>query len=335
MIRQVLAALFVALALPAAGQSCQEGQRLFASPSLVDGPLCVPEAPERIVFLEQQWLIGRLMDAPMAIENRHARDYLKLYPGMLTEAERAGLMDLGAMLEHQVDPELIAAARPDLIVSVSNLQETNDKLRDLAPLAVFDWGEIDGRTPRMVAFVADLLRADGAAERLAAELETRYHAVKETIGKARPTVTVVEAPAKGSDTLRVMTASSAVGQVVGALGLEPGPGVLDAKASAAISGNTSVYSVSLESVGDLAADYIVIIGSGHDGEGAFDPSDPIWQAIPAVAEGRFIARLQDDDHYYGRTPLANHLVLDDLIRLLLDRDPAEVAPNPYAAWLPR
>lgn len=238
------------------------------------GTTTLESTPERIVSLDNQWTdVLVALDAPLA--------GAALDP--LMDGGRYPWQDVipddveGIPVTDAIPYEAVAAVRPDLIVITwaATDEETYELLSDIAPTIpllgdeeVDAWqdiaavaGEVLGREDEAAALVAD---AEARSADLLAELpglEGKTYAMANYVpGDA---IYVIADPEDGA------------AQLFGQLGLSIDPELL-----AAADGASGRVTISLEQVGMLDSDLVILLTNGAD------PEDiPGYAQLPAVRDG--------------------------------------------------
>lgn len=328
--RTILAAALAALAAaPALAQGCAEGERLFDHALLQGGPQCIPAEPERIAFLHTEAIPAFLLGAETVTINGYFETFIDAYPGAVGDEWVERAVDIGYAYES--DPELIARADPDLIVSTSYDDAVNAKFAAIAPMVVLDYadGGLDWRETN--EFVAALLGREEALARQFAALDARVADIRDRLAERDPSVAMVRALDEGGR-LQVATQSMGSLQLLEDAGLRRHEALLSVEEAARL-GNAFWYELSLERIEDLAADFLVVL-PGWDPEVEREVrASPFWGMIEPVAEGRVVTPLGDGQRWVRDNVAYAHLILDDVYRDVLGLDPAEVSPNPFADWL--
>ena len=323
------AVLFAAFAAPAFAQ-CADGERLFQHRMLLEGEACIPADPERIAFTMPEAIPAILFEQEQINQNWYSKSFLENYPGALDGEEFATLPDIDYFPES--DPEILALANPDLIVGSSWVQEANAKVAHLAPLITIDWTDEDVNWETEQNFVATLLGKEAEEAAMMAALEARMEALRNDLGNTARSFAVVQ-PGEQAATLVVATARNFGTQIMLDAGMRLGPDHLSLDEADAI-GARFWYPLSLERIHDIDVDYLVVLGG-------FDPAiadeiiaSPIWNALPAVAEGRVFEVHGDGQQYVRENVAYAHLVIDDIYRNVLRQDPQAAGnPNPFNHWI--
>jgi iron complex transport system substrate-binding protein len=182
----------------------------------------------------------------------------------------------GTRLAPMADPftpnlELIAGARPDLIVDAWGGDETQASLEAIAPtVQIKVANETTWQEAQRVAGTATGLEAE--AESAIAETEAALAAAAERLTAYRDLVVAVAFPVNGA--LVILPGDEIGGRIIGELGFE----VLDPPEG--LSGQFSLEEIDTL-LGD--ADLIVSYGAQDDLE-----SNPLFRRLPAVQGGRYV-----------------------------------------------
>ncbi|GAB3069328.1 ABC transporter substrate-binding protein [Nocardioides zeae] len=182
-----------------------------------------------------------------------------------------------------INVEGIAASDPDLIIALNFLWEEADveRLSAIAPVLenpeLVDGTQIDWREPQLR--IGEVLDLTAAAETVVEEADEAIAAVAEAHPEfAGRTITIAtDYPETGMDYYTV--AGGTAEQVVANLGFAPHPAAQEF---------TEETHVSDELLGRLDGD-VLVVGYFDDATREARESSPLFQAIPAVAEGRYAA----------------------------------------------
>lgn len=174
------------VAAPAAAQDCPDGQRLFSHDA---GETCIPGDPQRIVTLQDQNGLLPLMELgvrPVGSAGHVTSEGERIFRRM-EGYDTAGIEWIGPY-GTAIDPEVIAALQPDLILATPWPEGAVELYGDIAPVVVIDMFEQP--LPDALLQFADLVNRTERAEELQAALEDRMAAVREKLGPALGTTTV-------------------------------------------------------------------------------------------------------------------------------------------------
>ncbi len=310
--------------------ACDSGMRQIENVAFEGDVACLPAAPERIAFAEDEVVTAYLLGTPMVINNYSLNAFLDAYPGG-RDARVAEMTDIGYVGE--LDIELFSVAEPDLIISNNWFPDENKLLAEIAPVVVFQGedGVLGWRDyARVIATVVDR-EAEFDAD--LAALDARIADFKGRLPEGETTFSIVMYDEGGS--LYTWNEASFAGELLINAGLTLAPGVLDSAAAAKV-GYPSAYTLSQERIGDINADYIFLLPTWEPEDIAASFYDgPVWNSLTAVQEGRVItASIQGGPHFTRPNTAFAHRVLDEAYRGILGMSPTEGShPNPYADWI--
>ncbi|SNS99020.1 iron complex transport system substrate-binding protein [Geodermatophilus saharensis] len=260
--------------------------------------------PERVVVLDTGELDATLAlgVTPVGAVRTDVSDEL---PGFVTAAgaDPADIAAVGTIAEP--DLEAIAALEPDLILS--NAVRHADVYEQLAGIAPTVFAEAIGESWQENLLLAG--EALGRAEE-AQELLDAHTARAEEVGArfGDPAATEVSVARFLDGTLvRLYGEGSFIGSVLADVGFARPPVQRTAE---------TFVEVSPEQVTQADGDLLFYGAYGEEGATAAGEitGGPLWQSIPAVAQGRSVA-VDDDRWFLGLGPLGAGLVLDDLEEL--------------------
>lgn len=327
------AVLVSALALPATAQDCTGGQRLFDHEFLANGPMCIPEAPERIAMGTTEIVAALLLGVNSITANSDLDQFFAQYPNAIDDFEIPEA-DLGYFPD--VDPELVASVEPDLIVAQPS--DVVERVRQLAPVVLLDWPA--GPTWRdEMGFVGDLLQMSDEADQIIAEVDARIADLRSRLDENPGTFALVRAVSDRA-AVQVWTTRNYSVQLLQELGFVLGENVLTPEQSEENEGgpfqSLFIYELPLERIQDLDVDHLFVMPY-RDGDArdivARWKADPLWQHLNVIQEDRAIPVYGTGRHFYLAYVPFVHLVLDDVYSHVAGIDPAEAMPNPYARWL--
>ncbi|MEM8590957.1 MAG: ABC transporter substrate-binding protein [Pseudomonadota bacterium] len=181
-----------------------------------------------------------------------------------------------------VDPEAVAAARPDLIVASPWPQGIAEILDGIAPVIIIDMFN----NPMDVALLqfADAVNKTERAEELQAEFEARAAAVAEELGDALVNTTVSVVEYRGDGVFNTFPEVQAMGMIARALEpTRPAVEIFEGDAP----------KMSMESIGDHAADVMFLMvfdqdrGGDSDTFGEFS-NHPLVQTLPVAQAGQLL-----------------------------------------------
>ncbi|MGY1725414.1 ABC transporter substrate-binding protein [Geodermatophilus sp. SYSU D01062] len=264
----------------------------------------VAGTPERVVVLDTGELDATLAlgVTPVGAVRTDVSDEL---PGFVTEAgvDPADIAAVGTIAEP--DLEAIAALQPDLILSNSvRHADVYDQLAQIAPTV---FAEAIGESwQENLLLAGEALGREEQAQDLLDGFAARAEEVGGLYGDPAQTEVSVARFLDGT-TVRLYGEGSFIGAVLADVGF--------ARPELQRTAETFVE-VSPEQVTQADGDLLFYGAYGADGATAAGQvtAGPLWQSIPAVAEGRTVA-VDDDRWFLGLGPLGAGLVLDDLEEL--------------------
>ncbi|MEM8902386.1 MAG: ABC transporter substrate-binding protein [Actinomycetota bacterium] len=320
-----------AAASDAAAGDCADGQRSFDHPFMTNGPLCIPETPERVVDLSTDALevLVATNDAPVGTQSWATGIMGTNFPYLAPQLE--GITDLGF---NPVNLEAVALADPDLIVAGDFMREDiGDELEGIATTVFFESGGSGDWKEGMDFSGALLNREDVVAERFA-EYDARVADLQEAVGDPSAVeVSVVRVTVDPGEVMMNMVASypSAVLADVG-FGRPASQALTSEEAIELYEGDIGAF-ISIEQIELIDGDHIFFWSQTPDAEqdaqadAAFEEivGNPLFGTLDAIQNDNFT---RVDGHWVGWGFHAAHAILDDLFVNIAGVDPAEVSPNP-------
>jgi len=299
----LIGAGLIALA-PACGSDEQGGDEASAETRTVRhslGETEVPVSPQRIVSLANE-----IADSLIAL-GRTPVGSLTIYGAAAEEAEDVEIVGTGA----EPNLEKIAALDPDLIVGFDWGAESNyEELSEIAPTVGFpsdtlDWKDWLRRT-------AETLGAEEEAGEILRDYRERTERIRAEVEGIQ--VSFVD-PADGS--LGIFGPPSSTGKVLEDAGLEVQPVPQSAEGYETPEGEDFFGSVSLEYIPRLTGEHIFVKTAGLE-DTTFEEliSDPLWQRLEAVREGR-VHPVEGLD-WTNHGPLGVNAMLDEIEAVLLE-----------------
>jgi iron complex transport system substrate-binding protein len=263
----------------------------------------VPDDPERVVVLDSSFL-----DAALALD---------IEPVGATEAEAGAGMpeyladevpDIEVVgLTNEPNLEAVAALRPDLILGAKvRHEELYEELAGIAPTVFTESSGTNWKDG--LAVTADALGRSEEADAFLADYESRAAGLGEKIGANGTHLSMVRFLLP--DEIRIYGPETFSGTVLTDIGFDLGDHDWD---------EYSMAYVSAEQIGQADADVIFTTSyGGRDSDTfqtAFASIEPLWNAVPAVAEGNQ-HWVDDDTWMLGIGPLGAQLILDDVESVL-------------------
>jgi iron complex transport system substrate-binding protein len=233
---------------------------------------------------------------PVGAVTADATGTFQSYLGERTE----GIEVVGTINEPSL--ERIAALQPDLILS--NKVRHEDIYQQLSAIAPTVFAERVGVAWREnFRLAGEALGKAGEADRILAEYRAKAGETGAHFGG--PSQVSVSMVRFVGDQIRLYGPNSFIGTVLADAGFAR-PQVVEQV-------DKTFLEVSREQIGQADGD--LLFYGAYGPEGADDQTSvtagPLWQGIPAVAQGR-AHEISDDLWYLGIGPLAANLVLDDL-----------------------
>lgn len=261
----------------------------------------IPAKPERVVVLDTGELDNMVSLGIEPVGIAHPAD-VGMAPGYLDVGDAA---DLGAY--DALDLEQIKNLEPDLILGTSLRIDDDDlkrKLREIAPTVL---------APRPGVLWKENFLLNAAAvgeEERAAELMAAYQeraaeagtAVTEANGGTAPTVSMLRFMA---GRIRLYANDSFIGTILADAGL-PRPETEDIADLA--------VEISAEEITLTEGDWLLwgTYGEPDATQQAAVVDGPLWDRVPAVADGGVVRQVPDETWYLGLGVTGANLVLDDL-----------------------
>ena len=274
----------------------------------------ITAAPERVLPLDAAYVDSTLaLGGNVVGFTTFAEDVTELPDYLVNSDWNTGTFDEAAPvgLLWEVDPEAVAAASPDLILSAQ--VRHGDGYAQLSEVAPTVMSETTGATwKENLVLTGAALDAEEEAERLISEFEERAAALGEEIAEANggeaPTVSAVRF-AGDADGVRLYTPRSYIGVILEDVGLEPGPGV-DTESEEIVTYHSQ------ERLLDLDADHLFVATYDDGGADGVQESKEEYLAAPLWGEltGE-ITEVNDEYWISGVGLIAAHAVLDDLAEM--------------------
>lgn len=309
----------------AADDTTTPGPRETAAPSTsaagdarvvehVYGESIVPASPQRVVVLHSSTILATALrlDVPVI-----ATAYPPSGEGLVgyLPAGRQDLENIGWIGEY--DLEKITTLEPDLIIGNTGFisEDTYPLLREIAPTVAFEmFGSADWK--EAVRTAAAAFGRDAEIEEDIAQFESRVAEFRAAMGERHEDLEVSILNFRAPGEVHIYTREWCAGQVLAEAGLAQPAYSEPAEGGRII--------VSTERLPEVDADAILyFVGSSGTPEreaedaAAEITSNPLWGQLGAVQSGR--AHQVDASHWFTCGPLeAQHLVLDDLFRLLAE-----------------
>lgn len=285
-------------------------KRAFSSESVITEELCLPENPQRIVTLDPFYNLqmGLELGLPIVGSATSGADF----PESIDGNALRGVVEIGQFDSPNL--EIMTTLRPDLIIGDAYLHEANQAMfAEIAPTAIIDTADWQAyfRTIAAVAGVPE------RAEQAFADYEARVNTIKEHVGDRK--LSFVRIVPDGFQSYVESSSAYAPFAVLQDAGVRR-------PAFETASDDTVLKRFDWEGLQELQGDILFyVVGGGHDSADNLEQdvtSNPLWQAIPAVAAGQ--AYKVDAAHWMSFGGLASaNKVLDDVEQYLLVADSVE------------
>lgn len=272
------------------------------------GEVCVPKAPQAIVSLDETTFADAialdLLPVGTATYGEGALSYLRDY--------RAQTELLG--LSEQPNLEKMLPLNPDLIIGHDYIGESIfSQLSQIAPTALGEW-EGYSAWREYFDFVARIVDKEDKAKTVWADYDKRIDSFKASMPPQLTDQIVTSIYAYGG-AMTMDTETSFVGSILADMGLRQSEFVSpDAP-------DESTVSVSEEILPNLDADILFVNVYDTESEELLAEWErkPLWQQLKAVKANQVY--VVDANIWRAGNPIAAHLVIDDLFRLLLQQSP--------------
>lgn len=309
--RFIVAALLLVIATAHAqiSPSCEYGFRLVEHAL---GESCVPLRPQRVVPLDmtitELMLIAGM--EPAAVSDTVLRSYAFMHPDLepLFNEVRAAKIDVG----FPPNVEAILRAEPNLIIGPRDLftETLYPRLAQIAPTVLYD--PSPGQWRERLVFAGSVLGLSETVEVLLAEYDERLDVLREVLSQqvAAVEVSLVRVFPGQIGLVLAGTSADATLQAVGLA--RPPAQSLDYEYVLENLGGRPELLISVEEL--LLADGDIMFYFGDTSELI---TLPLWQAVPAVREGR---AHEVGYYWWGDSLLSAHRMLDDLFYFIAGVD---------------
>lgn len=277
------------------------------------GTACVPKSPKRVVVLDPLTTLPTLIDLGVPVVGSMDVFAGKRFPSYLEgnkAAEKA--TPVGEALA--VNLELVAAARPDLVIGSTQVASKDyDKLSGIAPTVVTKWAYYEHDWQDVVRQIGAVVGKPKAVEKQLAKLDKREAALRRTFTARGEPFELSRVDVYSGMPLYYKWDCLWFGQVLGAVGITQ-PAAQDAQCTPS-DARSSVGFVSPEQFALLDGDAIYAYQQAAGDPSADDPlpaleANPLWKTLQAVKDGRVV--VVDDAWGLGASVRAANSILDDL-----------------------
>lgn len=303
-LRLIIFALATLLSLSPVVAQC-DGRTV--SDHVLGGPICVPDAPARIVVLDPFYNLGMGLELGLPIVGAPlmtAQD-----ADLRMAAEKASVTDIGDA--RQPSLERIVALKPDLIIGDATLHaQVRGMFEKIAPTVLIDvknWKD-------HLRVLADITERNDVAIKLLDGYEGRVAALRERAPSSP--VSVLRVTPTGFHVYVSGPASYAPYAVLREAGIRRTP-------YETVTDNTAFKRPGWEEIGLLDGNillYVVVSGYDQAPDDALEAAtlkNPFWQMLPAVQAGR--SHRVDRGTWMGFHGVASaHRVLDDIERYIVN-----------------
>ena len=324
----LLLTMLVALGgLPAAAQetTCEEGFRLFDHEVLATEPLCIPENPQRIAFIDSTIAYGVALGVPSVTNNYYFRAFLGDFPALLDEEAINAMVDVGDTWE--INAEALLLAEPDLIISATWWEETNTQIEPIAPLVIIDHDNAESWLEAFDA-VAQITGKTEEAAALLAEIDARVATLGDLVAASGEDETISLSIIESAGQLWTFTLKNFGLYLADQAGIALVDTVPTPEEALAAGDGAYAVGVSLENLPLIDADHVFLFTNfGSDVEDELFATS-VWQAFEDINPARI--HFLEAEYWVRDHPISAHRVLDDLFTYVAGVDPAEVSPNPFA-----
>lgn len=300
--------------------TCEAGFRLFDHDLLATEPICIPNAPQRIVTLETYSFEAMIaLGVPQSGTLSLAKSFfVGNFPDLAAQVEM--IPDVG----FPPNLESILALEPDLILGASLpfITDIYDELSTIAPVAL---ARIDssGDWQSAQRFFADAVNAPAAMNALFTGYQERLDQFASVMGENAGDieVSIVRVRAEG---IAIPGASLYAGTIIGEAGLSRPEAQIPLDGTA----------LSIEQIPLADGDVIFAWLQEANPQSLSDAqtlltmleTNPLWSQLDAVQSEQVY---EVGSYWIGYGFVAAHHVLDDLFTSIAGVDPARVSPNPF------
>jgi iron complex transport system substrate-binding protein len=330
-----LETIFPADAQAQGNTNCEAGFRLFEHQFLATEPVCIPEAPQRIVVADFAALdVMYTLDIPavgygsLLVFGWYTNMVPELMPSITEYLSSAS--DVGGI---PLNFEALLATNPDLILVNGLLvpdEATYEQFSAIAPTVVKNETNMDDWR-EYIRFYGEALNVIDETEALLEVYEQRLATLNADTNGAFEGKTASLIQVNDPATLYLNFSSYRGWYPLSDVGFVGSEQQLDLMNTFAID-NTPSIQMSNEEVALLNTDYIILMNAAFDPENTQAnialyesyQTDPLWGALPAVQNGNFYLV---DLAWQANGVISAHAVIDDMYRLFLNQEPTTV--NPY------
>lgn len=275
---------------------------------VLGAPICVPQAPQRVVVLDYFYNLGMALELEIPVVG--APLMMATDAGLRKRAEDASISDIGDA--RQPNLERIVGLKPDLILGDSQFHgQFYETLARIAPTALIDaanWKD------HLILLAEIAGRPDAAADMLRTYFD-RVTAIKARV-PAETEVSVIRIAPHGFHVYLDGPSAYAPYAVLAEAGVRR-------TAYETTTDDTVLKRPDWEEIAALEGDILLYVVAAGNTPGQDDAlaeatvGNPFWQMLPAVQEGH--AYRVAKAHWFGFNSIASaHRVLDDIERHILN-----------------
>lgn len=240
------------------------------------GEACIPSNPQRIVILDEFYLLDNL--AALGMKPIGYTPCLGCFSSDILSEYVAGVPVLGTIESPSL--EKIIGLKPDLILGLSWSNQDYSLLSDIAPTVIIEDSEITGFKGTL-RYLAEIFGLSDIAEEILAEYDNKIQAFQQQWARELKTKTVSIIGIHGSSFYVHKLENSIYGQVMLDAGIKFSPAHESIK-------NYDSNPVSVETLPDWDADFLFVLQSyeRHAEDLASMMEHPIWSTLSAVKNGK-------------------------------------------------
>ena len=331
-----LLALLLVSIVPLTAQDtaeCEDGFRLFDHELLATDPVCVPEAPQRVISLDPFSYELLLLNGtpPVGAVGFLEPVYSGNFPYLAEDV---------AVIESVGFPpnvEAILALEPDLIIGSYLAEELVPQLEAIAPTVSYSpSGSGDWKRP--FALVGDLLGLSEIVEVMFEDYESRLSDLTALVDDPAGIEVSIVRIQPDRIMLNLVNSFPAVVVTDAGFGRPESQAYSEEEAIEMYGGAIGAF-ISLEEIQLVDGDYIFAWSNQADAESNADAnanwqdvqSSPLWATLTAAQND---TAYRVDGHWLGWGIFAAHGIIDDLFTYVAGVDAADVSPNPFLVTEP-
>lgn len=268
------------------------------------GEVAIPANPQRIADLSgNSDILSILGYEVVGTANSDAYDYTK-FPSYLEETLK-GAQILGYSMQDTMDVEGVMNLNPDLIIISTVQEKMYGQLKDIAPTVMIQLEALNWKDD--IRTMAELFGKEDIAEAWIEDYETKAKNAGDQIKEAYGEETSYLSFLASGGQFFVFTGAGFGSILYDDMGLAKPDGMPQQS-------DISLPVVTYEGLAAIQADYIFVMAAEEDKTELY--SNPIWNSLPAVTEGK-TARLEASPYFnQGYSPIGRELLLDEIGEIL-------------------